>query len=480
MTNLQLKVLTAEEVSSIREKCLDFLSSKGVKVEHQQALKLLDKAGAQVDFSNQQVRFPKDIIEEALRVVPRKVTLGGHSGRKDLTVPHPDGLFYTLINTGARSYLDPETNTYRDLTLANMAEWAQLTEALDEIDCCSILTPRDVPEKTCDIYALKTVFENTSKHVIVQPFSFESVQYLFELAVTVAGGEEEFKKRPLISPFACSVSPWLFCDYNMEIMIQAARHKAPISADSLPSIGATSPITIAGTVLLACTEVLATIVMSQLFGAGTPILARPLTWGMDMATGRSIHCNVETILTDMAGVQIFKEGFQIPVQNYAFGNDSYIPDGEAAIESTQRGLLLTLAGADIIGAAGRMNAMSGVSPVQLMIDKSLVNIFKRAISGVKVDDDTLAWNEIVDTIPGTGHFLDRAHTLRHCREAVLNELFVSKPYDDWKAEGSKDLYTRALDKYRELKKTLKPLELPKEVQKELDQIVKHADEHLVK
>ena len=190
--------------------------------------------------------------------------------------------------------------------------------------------------------------------------------------------------------------------------------------------------------------------------------------------------NIETILTDAAAVQVFKEGFRIPAQNYAFGNDSYLPDEEAAIQSAQRGLILTLAGADVLGAAGRMNAMSAVSPVQLMIDKGMVNIFKRTLKGVRVDDDTLAWNEIMDTDPGTGQFLDRLHTLKHCREAIRSELFVTQPYDNWKAAGGKDLRTRALDKYRETKKNLKPLDLPEELKRELDRIVKHADEHLVK
>ena len=480
MENIRLKLLSADEIGVICDKCKEFLSTKGTQVDHKEVLKRLSKTGAQVDFDTQQVRLPKDIIEAALKVVPRKVALGGHSGRKDLIVPHPDSLFYTLINTGARNYLDPETNTYCPLSSANMAEWAQLAEVTDEIDCCSILTPRDVPDETCDIHALKIVFENTTKHTILQPFSFEGVKYLFELAVAAVGSKEEFKKRPLISPFVCYNSPLLLADYQAEILLQCAEHKAPISADSLPSIGATSPVTIAGTVLLACIEVLAITVMAQLLREGTPILARPLVWGLDMATGRNTHCNIETILTDAASVQVFKEGFKIPAQNYAFGNDSYLPDEEAAIQSAQRGLILTLAGADVLGAAGRMNAMSAVSPVQLMIDKGMVNIFKRTLKGVRVDDDTLAWNEIMDTAPGTGQFLDRLHTLKHCREAIRSELFVTQPYDNWKAAGGKDLRTRALDKYRETKKNLKPLDLPEELKRELDRIVKHADEHLVK
>ena len=85
----------------------------------------------------------------------------------------------------------------------------------------------------------------------------------------------------------------------------------------------------------------------------------------------------------------------------------------------------------------------------------------------------------MDTVPG-GHFLERAHTLRHCREALRPELFVSQPSEVWSSEGSKDLYTRAAEKYEELKKKFQPQPLAEDVQRELNRIVKQADERLVK
>lgn len=76
--------------------------------------------------------------------------------------------------------------------------------------------------------------------------------------------------------------------------------------------------------------------------------------------------------------------------------------------------------------------------------------------------------------------MERAHTLKHCREAIRTELFISQSRGVWSAEGGKDLYTQALDKYEELKKRLQPKELPGDVQNELNRIAKHTDEHLVK
>ena len=479
--NLRLKVLTEGEVSSIYEKCVDFLSNKRwIKIDdHPQALKMLDKAGAQVDFDNERVRFPRDVIEEALGTVSRNFKLAGQTEEKDLTFPHASGLFYTGNSTGCRLYVEPGTNNYRNVTLADIAHYGQLTEVLDEIDTCSFLTPMDMPGETADIHALKAIFENTSKHIIIQPFSFESIEYLFELSAAIAGGKDTLKERPVSDMFACSVTPCLFKAMDVEVIIQACRLGVPVRAFSLPSAGATAPITIIGTVLQASIETLSQLVMSQMFRPGIPVIHGLGPYTLDMQTGRVAGQNVETLLIIAAFVQFTKEAFQIPTATGGFGTESFIPDGQTTIEATLKALLTTLTGSDNIGNAGRLNTNLAMSPVQMIVDSKIVKILKRLISGITVDDDTLAWKEILETEPG-GHYLELAHTLRHCREALRTELFVNQPREVWEAEGRKDLHARAVEQYMELKKKLQPRQLPDEVKRELDRIVKHADEHLVK
>ena len=109
--------------------------------------------------------------------------------------------------------------------------------------------------------------------------------------------------------------------------------------------------------------------------------------------------------------------------------------------------------------------------------KSVENSFKKA--GVKVDGDTLAWEDVWDTAPGS-NFLERPHTLTHCREALRPDLFARDPRAIWVADGGKDMYIRALEKYKELKKGIRPQQLPEDVRKEMDQILKQAEKRLVK
>jgi len=68
--------------------------------------------------------------------------------------------------------------------------------------------------------------------------------------------------------------------------------------------------------------------------------------------------------------------------------------------------------------------------------------------------------------------------LRHCREIIRPSLFVAKGVGSWEDEGAKDLYERAVEKYRALKQQLQPQQLSDDVLKEMDNIVKHADSKL--
>ncbi|MCK4723719.1 MAG: trimethylamine methyltransferase family protein [Dehalococcoidia bacterium] len=477
---IKFKLLTQDQVSSMYDKCVEFLSTHGILVEnHPKSLEMFEKAGATVNHDSGMVRYSKDIIEKALSTAPSSFTLAGATEKHDLPLPHPDGLFYVRSVTGVYDILDPDTNTYRPTTIADVAHWAQLVQVLDNVDICLYPTPRDVPEATADVHGLRALLNNTTKHITIQPFSFDSIEYQMKLAQTVTGGAEALKKRPRISMISAPMVPFAMKAMDAEVIIQCSRAGVPISANPLPNMGGTSPATIAGTIVQNGIEILSVLVMSQLLCPGAKVIGQPNFYTMDMTTGRCLTANVESHLGAAASAQFIKDAFHIPTWTWGVSTDSYLPDGHSGIEKMLGGLLVAGVGCDILAGAGFLDAGKICSPVQLIIDDTMISILKRAMTGVKIDEDTLAWQEILDTVP-LGHYLEREHTLRHCRDTLRTELFVSQSRDSWSAEGSKDLYARALDKYVELKKLLKPLDLSEGEKKEIDRIVSQADQRLVK
>ena len=477
--NLKLSLLSPEEIGNIYDKCLHLLSTKGVQIGHQEALKLLDEAGAQVDMGTQRAKFPVDMIEQALETAPRSFTLAGQIEEDDFVIPDPKGMFYTRPCTGAPTYALPGSYNHPDTNLEYVAEWGRLASGLDEINTATFLSPQDVPEETADVYGLRTVFEHTTRHIIVQPYGIGAVKYLFELALAVAGSKEALKKRPVMSILCCTLPPFVYDNLHTEVILQASRLGVPVYPNPLVNAGATSPITIPGTVLQSSAEVLGQLVMAQVFQPGTPVIAQPVYFTLDMSTGRILGSSFEACLGSAVAAQFIKEAFKIPVCTWGYNTDSYAVDGQAVQESLLKGLLVALSDCDLLIPAGQINCGIAASPVQLLIDNETIKILKRIKAGLKVDDDTLAWQEILDIEPG-GHYLEMAHTLKHCREALRTTLPVTQPRDSWLADGGKDLNARMTERYLDLKKKLQPKGLSKELKRELDNIVKRADDELVR
>ncbi len=96
---------------------------------------------------------------------------------------------------------------------------------------------------------------------------------------------------------------------------------------------------------------------------------------------------------------------------------------------------------------------------------------------MQVDDDYLAIDEIVEAGIG-GSFVQSKHTLRHCRDYVEPSLFRFQLQQTWEAEGEKDLYERAVDEYRRLKGQIKPVDMPDDVRRDMDDVVARADKAL--
>ena len=84
--NLTAKILSSKEIEFLKEKIETILSEKGIIIEnHPKGLELLKKGGAEI--SGQRVKFPKPLIEESLKQVPKQFTLAAIDPKWDMVYP---------------------------------------------------------------------------------------------------------------------------------------------------------------------------------------------------------------------------------------------------------------------------------------------------------------------------------------------------------------------------------------------------------
>jgi trimethylamine--corrinoid protein Co-methyltransferase len=265
---------------------------------------------------------------------------------------------------------------------------------------------------------------------------------------------------------------------DLEEILQACHHGVPITSDGHVMAGVTAPMTVAGSALQNCAEVLGHIVVSQCIKPGHPHMMTMFDVPADMATGFSTLATPAGNLARAAGAQVCKEGFGIPVTGCGPMTDGYVSDGMVVTEKALGTLITALAGMDLVYGVGRLGGASLASPIQLVIDDQLIAVLKEYVRGVHVDDEFLAVDEIMAAGIG-GQFVKRKHTLRHCRDFMEPSLFHFKLQQTWEAEGEKDLYQRAVDEYHRLQEQIAPVDLPDDVRRDMDKVVAAADAALV-
>lgn len=472
-----MSLLSADQIAQLRDRVFDLLGEAGVRLDHAGAREKLAAAGARVDDQTKQVRFPRELLETAIDSAPGEFVLAGREAALDVAFPRPDGTFHVRPGTGAPSYLDPTSGEKRDFTIADIARWTRLNDALAGIDFVPFPSPAGVPTATADIHAMRCTLQNTSKHVWVQPFSAESIEYLLELGAVAAGGEDALAERPRVSFISCALTPLDFKFMDIEVMAQVCAKGVPIHACSLPGAGTTAPITMPGTVILAAAEILVLLTVAQTIQPGAPVVGTPLVFAGDMTTGLSLQSSVEAIQGKIAAVEFVKAAFGIPTHTHGWGSDAPTLEVQSGVESTLLASAIASAGCDVLGGAGQLEVTATLSPVQLVIDEELGRMLRRLAGGLELNDDTMAWEVLSKGTPGM-LFLTQDHTRRHCRESFAPACFTREARERWEAAGGGDLLDRALARYASIVADATGLDLGDEMIGELDRVVAAADARL--
>ena len=111
-------------------------------------------------------------------------------------------------------------------------------------------------------------------------------------------------------------------------------------------------------------------------------------------------------------------------------------------EKTLTALMAALAGTNLIYGLGMIESGVTFDYAQLVIDNEMARMIKHVVGGVRVDDESLAVDDIA-AVGSFGDFLSLDATMRHMRDTSQPELIDRRVREDWEARGASDMYTRA-------------------------------------
>jgi len=434
--------LLPRHVKKIDQTGRKILERIGIRILDSTFLDMFKKAGAQVDYEAQIVRFEGNWLDEILSQAPSRFTLYSRDDQNNICLG--EGMVY--FSNGGRVFriLDMSTGGYRLTMLRDVANTAALVNRLDHINFYIIACQaHDLEPEYYHLNDFYQAFNHTTKHVMGGCDNIEGVKQVWELASLIAGGEDRLRDKPFVSVITNPISPLTIEAKTLNILNFCTTHGIPVTCAPAPIAGATSPATLAGTLSQMHAEALAGVAITQIFAPGAKVLYGAVPMTMDLRNMELAMGSVEMTMMNAAAVQLAKL-CGLPI--YASGGltEAKRPDIQAGIEDGFSNLMVAMTGADCIHlAAGVMDSGNSVSYEQFVIDNELIGIIRRMLAGIKVNEETLGFDVIEKVGPG-GNYVTEDHTVEHMMdEFFYPNLGVRCNFDVWEERGRPDMLSRA-------------------------------------
>jgi trimethylamine--corrinoid protein Co-methyltransferase len=460
--------LTPAGCARIHESSLSILERTGVRMLDDEAVARLRDAGAKVGDDGR-VFVPASLVEWALSVAPRSITLHDRMGRPALPLAGDNYFFGT--GSDCLYILDHRSGERRSPTLDDVRAGITLVDALPNIGfAMSMFLPVDVDPAMTDRRQMKVMLECTTKPLVVVTYDADALLDAIAMAEAVAGGPDALRERPTFAVYV-NVTRGLVQngDSLRKLQILAAKGLPAIWLP-LTSGGTTGPITTAGNMALNHAGVLAGIVLAQLVREGAPIIV-PGFGGQALDMRTMVLAYADPDQREVAPALAHHYG--LPMFGLGGCSDAKVPDQQAAAEAALTMFGDALAGAHLIHDAGYLESGMTGSLVQLAICDEIAAWIRQAVAPVEIDDETLAL-DVIDALGPDGSFLETDHTIAHFRERWYPTLFDRATYPAWVAKGGLTLTQRAAARVDELLATHKAPPLPEDVTAAIDEILARA------
>ncbi len=447
----KLKVLTEAQIVTIHEKALEILEHTGVYFQGEEALEILNKNGARVDFGTRIVKFPPQMVTEAVEKVPDSFRLYNRDGEPAATLGDRN-VYFDPGSSGIR-FLESDGRTAREAVGSDLVKIARVCEAMGNIALLSTaLTPYDIPKNIGDSYRVYALLKHSTKPFITGAYAVKGVKAIRELLAADAGGYDALKAKPRAILDVTSLPPLKWTEVSCRNILDAAAYGLPIETISVPLMGAASPATLAGCVLLHAAETLSGIALTQLVNPGNPMVYGSAPMYFDMKQMTTSLNSVETSLVGAACAQMGKY-YGMPVHTYAALSDAKENDSQAGLETAISGVVASLAGVDVISGPGMLDFCNTFSLEKLVIDNEICGMALRLLKGIEFTEETLAAG-LISEMGSSGDYLSARHTLKWFRkEPYLPSGVIDRQnYEKWSESGGKTSFDRARETVAEILK----------------------------
>lgn len=422
----QLTMLTEEQKQEIHQYTIRLLETTGVRVDSPSAVEMLRKEVGDANIDGRTVRIPAQLIEWALRVAPREIQIYDRRGNPQFKIGGAEDRTRFGIGVTALYYQEPETDTPVLFQRKHMQDMVRVGNKLRHYDMVSTIgIVRDVPDYLTDLIGSLEHFANGVKPLVLlcsDEHKFDDVLRMFE---TLHGGD--LGEKPFIIPYFNPVSPLVMNEGTVDKMKIAIERGLPVIVSNYSLSGATTPITPAGTVAVLLAELLAGLVIGQLYKEGAPMFLGMLPVYLDMKTLLNFY-DPQSILVSLACAEMM-EHYGIPHCGTSGSGTGWGMDLLAAETYWMNTLMFSLTKGGIAPFVGDTLGSKAISPLTFIYCHEIIDQALRFSGGFQLDDANVGLDEIHKVGPGKG-YVSAPTTLKKYR----NGYYVSPIFPRWSME----------------------------------------------
>lgn len=465
----KLELLSEEFIKKIVDEAMIVLEKQGVLVENREAQELFKEAGMKFDSSSQRVCITPRLVEDSLASTPSTIKMYDRSGEKEFLIGGDEVHFDP--GSAAVAILDSQTQKERKADTKDLVKFIRLTESLGNIQFQSTgLISSDVPDIISDSYRLFIGLQFSTKPIVTGTFRIQGFKPMYNMLVAVRGSAKELSEKPLAIFDACPSPPLKWSNLTAQSLIDSARAGIPSEIISMGLTGATSPVTLSGTLVQHVAENLSGIAICQLAQKGAPVIFGGCPISFDMRKGTTPTGAIETMMIDSAYAQIGKH-LEVPTHAYMGLSDSKLLDSQSGFETGIGAVLAVLSGINVISGVGILDFIRCQSLEKLVIDNEICGMALRLARGIAQHEDPVA-THLFENLTPEMQFLSLPHTRQWYRkEHTFPRLVDRDTYEAWVSLGAQSIKDRASGEVERLLRENPPVLLDEPTVQELTKVV---------
>jgi trimethylamine--corrinoid protein Co-methyltransferase len=407
----RLAILAHEDLVRLDAAALEVLETTGVSIPSAKARAALVAQGAEADDAR--VRMQPELVRCLVDLAPSSMTLGARAAGPLVTGA---GSLLTTDGCCVEIY-DLESGEKRGTTADDVATIARVVDGLPEVDFCwPAVSAQDRPVEVRGLHELYLSIANTGKHVqtvtVVEP---DLAEMAVRMARAVAGSEAQLRAEPPVSALLGTVTPLGNDAGTLEAGLIFAEAGIPIGFVTMPMGGSTTPVTMAGSLVVGIAEALAAVCVIQAAVPGAPVFICFIPSVMDLKTGDFTGGAPEdTIMA--AAVGDVGHFYGLPTQCGVNSSGAKLPGWQSALDDTTTTYLSLASGVDMLTGVG-------------MVSGGRIFSYEEMALAVETLTQARAIARGID-LAGIGGTPAGAAPL-----AARSSLLVDEPHRDWTAGG---------------------------------------------